>query len=301
MKHMHPQHLPFSDSQLLEHFVDPKDSHLEYYRNSLGRLEAFEDGTEAMSVAQARQVEKDERFWTAATLVSLARHKDAARLFARVLAKTFEDGPPVQDADDWHDLLVGNLRLYLEVHLGSPRSYREWRRDHGAAHPIPYVRERALAAGLKQEGATHADAVLVNPDTGFAVIFEAKALSDVSTSVSFDPLRNQIVRNVDCLLEKPATSAKELDGRDPQRTLFVLLTPRLFQERRQSRLYGWLMDEYRRDPSSLERDLPHRRGSDVDWPALARRMGWLTWEDVDDVLPGACSFLDRGPGPAPQR
>jgi hypothetical protein len=160
--------------------------------------------------------------------------------------------------------------------------------------PVPYVQERAAQAGLKQEGATHADAVLINRDTGFAVIFEAKAMSDVSTSVTFDPLRNQIARNVDCLLEKPASSAPELEPRDPDRTLFAHVTPRLFKERWQSRLYGWLMREYKQDPTALRRDLPHRRDDSVDWESLAARMGWLSWEDIDDVLPGACSWLRTG-------
>jgi hypothetical protein len=122
---------------------------------------------------------------------------------------------------------------------------------------------------------------------GFALLIEAKVLSDVSTTLSFDAFRNQIARNVDVMLED-GQEPKWLARRRAARSLFALLTPRCFQARPHSRLYGFLYEEYKRDPVALARDLLHR---DVNWPALARRLGWLTLEDVNEVLPDACPWL----------
>ena len=75
----------------------------------------------------------------------------------------------------------------------------------------------------------------------------------------------------------------------------MLVTPRVFQKNPSSRLYGSLMREYRHEPKSLERDLPHRKGlRDSD---LASRIGWITWEDIKGVNAGSCPWLDGKAGP----
>jgi len=28
-----------------------------------------------------------------------------------------------------------------------------------------------------------------------------------------------------------------------------------------------------------------------DWPAVAKRLGWLTFEDIEEVVPGACPWF----------
>jgi hypothetical protein len=48
------------------------------------------------------------------------------------------------------------------------------------------------ASGSRLEGTTKADAMLLAEDTGVAVTFEAKVLSDVSTNVTFNVARNQL-------------------------------------------------------------------------------------------------------------
>jgi len=102
-------------------------------------------------------------------------------------------------------------------------------------------------------------------------------------------MRNQIARTIDVMLERNANLPEPLSLRQPERTLFAMLTPEMFRQNPQSRLYGWLLDEYRSNPGALERDLPHRQSG--DWPDVARRIGWLTWEDCDQVLPGSCPWL----------
>jgi hypothetical protein len=85
-------------------------------------------------------------------------------------------------------------------------------------------------------------------------------------------------------LQKPP-----LARRDPGRTCFALITPEIFRDRPEGRLHGWLMRDYRSNPISLERDLPHRAGT--DFAQISRRLGWFTWEDFNRALPGSCPWL----------
>ncbi len=75
---------------------------------------------------------------------------------------------------------------------------------------------------------------------------------------------------------------------NPDRSCFVLMTPEVFRSNRQSRPYGWLYDGCREDAQ-----VPHRQG--VDFTSVVRRLGWATWEDCNDALPGACSWLAGSP------
>ncbi len=71
----------------------------------------------------------------------------------------------------------------------------------------------------------------------------------------------------------------------------MLLTPEVFRRYPHARLYGWSLPEYQRDPAALARDLPHRRPEGVDWPALWKRLGWLTFEDCERITPASCRWL----------
>ena len=98
-----------------------------------------------------------------------------------------------------------------------------------------------------------------------------------------------IIRNIDVMIEPATGQQSPLDRRDPERSLFALLTPGAFREQPHSRLYGWLMEEYRNRPDALARNLPHRDAQ--DWPSLSRRLGWMTFEDIANTVPGACPWL----------
>jgi hypothetical protein len=87
------------------------------------------------------------------------------------------------------------------------------------------------------------------------------------------------------LLDRNPRLDPTLASRDPDRSCFVLVTPELFCKNPDGRLYGHLMSRYREDSGALARDLPHRQG--VDFDAVSRRLGWLTWEDCNRVMPGA--------------
>jgi hypothetical protein len=307
-----PTYLPFSEEQLLGHFIRSSsqgadqnpERHLAYYRASAARYREFMEGDpqrKALPLSKLRrpcQIEKDERFWVVCCLMGYAHGPDPAALWAELLASAFCETPPLEGVRSWEECLSGELELFFEVNLPSPPSYREWLRQNIATrNVVPYVIDAAAGAGTRLEGATHVDALLLNRSTGFSVLFEAKALSDASYHVSFDSMRNQIARNVDVMLERNEKLGEPLSLRNPDRTLFALLTPGLYRQHPRSRLYGCLMDDYARHPEDLGRDLPHRRG--VDWPGLSRRLGWLTWEDCESTLPGSCPWLAQAGAEAP--
>ena len=316
---LHPVYLPFAEEQLLKHFApvarrtrtEEGLRHLGHYRASVERLAAFEagprpTGKDARSLTRrARQIEKDERFWVVAALMAAYYSSDRVESFARLLTTALGERPPVDGLDTWAAALSGRLHLFFEVNLPSPPAYRRWLRERIATRTlIPYVREAAADAGTRLEGPTHVDALLLNEDTGFGVLFEAKVISDCDSKVVFDVVRNQIARNVDVMLDANPRLVPPLTKRSPTRTCFVLLTPELFKQQPRSRLYGWLLSSYRQHPQTLAHDLAHRDEGEVGgWPAVSRRLGWLTFEDCERMVPGACRWLRedelvRGPSQA---
>lgn len=296
-----PIYLPFSTEVLRTHFAPTEDAErnvarfVKQARRYHEFLAAHPDrrGMPLFKLKRPCQIEKDETFWTAASLMTLFHSTEPAVSFAEILRRAFGEAPPFTGMTSWENCLNGKLHLFFEVNLPSPEGYRKWLREHIAEEClVPYVLDAAhTRRGIKKnlEGPTHLDALLLNEENGFAVFFEAKALSDTSYQVSFDAKRNQIARNVDVMLESNADMPEPLDRRDPERTLFVLLTPELFRDWPHTRLYGWLLNEYRANPEALGRDLPHR--PDTDWADISRRIGWLTFEDCARVLPGACAWL----------
>jgi hypothetical protein len=117
-------------------------------------------------------------------------------------------------------------------------------------------------------------------------------LSDISTTVTYDVLRNQLARLVDVTLDgHPKLAGEALAERRPESTCVVLLTPALFKTHRSARLYGHLHDAYRDTQGDLAEHLPHRGADEV--AGASQRIGWVTWEDVEDVRPGTLPWLAR--------
>lgn len=309
---IHPIYLPFTEQQLLGHFAPvagrtdatEAERHLTYYRTSAQRLAAFETGPtpskqEARALTRrARQIEKDERFWVVAALMGVFHASDRVERLAALLTEALGPVPPVEGLASWQDALAGELHLFFEVSLPSPPIYRRWLREHIAGRAlIPHVLEAASDSGERLEGATHVDALLISEATGFAVLFEAKVISDADSKISFDVMRNQLARNIDVMLDPNPRLQPPLHARRPERSCFVLLTPEVFKRHPHSRLYGWLLPNYQSEPGALARDLPHRNesseGGGLDWPALSQRLGWLTFEDCERIAPGTCSWLTR--------
>ena len=296
-------YLRFTRDQMRQHFLVDAERQIDYFERSAKRYRNFlaehhdRAGIPIITSKLPRQIEKDERFWTAASLKHIFDHPTCRNsALELILTGTFGDKPPIEGLATWSECLTGELSLYFEAQAPSPKVYTEWlRRNVADRQLIPYIRDAAAREGLRTlEGATHFDAVLVNASNGFALLIEAKVLSDISPHVSFDNLRNQLVRCIDVMIEPPAKPtnrclSKAFDARKPERSLFVLLTPEMFSSHPHSRLYGWLLQEYRSNPMALVRDLPHR--SATDWPKIASRLGWITFEDIERQIPGACPWL----------
>jgi hypothetical protein len=302
---IHPTYLPFDRSELLEHFAEvaneaSPERHLTYYEVSARRATQYATSPPTGSVAEvaratrlARQIEKDERFWIATALMTVFRERDRVSALTRLLTRCLGDVPPFDGAETWPDALGAQPRLFFEVNLPSPRSYQEWLAAHLDQRAlVPWLRETAKRGKRRLEGATKADAMLIAPDTGFAVVFEAKVLSDTSVQVGYDALRNQIARNIDVLLDPNPRLQAPLAARRPDRSCLVLVTPEVFKQHPESRLYGWLMKSYQAKPDLLTEHLPHRTA--IECAKIPQRLGWLTWEDFNRVRPGACPWLDGG-------
>jgi hypothetical protein len=311
---LHEVYLPFTEGQLKQHFapvgVDntSPDRHLDYYRKSVlaardwaSRPPSGTPAERARAKRHGLQMQKDERFWVVTALMKVFHAPDRVTALAALLRRCLGEVPPLDGVATWEQALGDpeELGLFFEASLPTPPEYRKelaQQLDHRVL--VPYVLESAkdaAAARRPLEGPTKVDALLIAPETGFAVLFEAKVLADASSSIGFDVLRNQLARNIDVMLQPNPNLEKPLSQRRPERSCFVLLTPEIFRNHPESRLYGWLMRDYRSSPSALQRDLPHRAGTDLS--AVTRRLGWLTWEDCNRVLPAACPWLPGNPAP----
>ncbi len=304
-------YLPFTPDQLRTHFASTSehganevaDRQLPYYLESARRYQEFmadHPDRRALPISTLRlpcQIEKDERFWTVTCLMDYYYSSERPARLSALLRRAFGNVPPLEDIQTWEECFAGRLYLFFEVSLPSPSGYKRLlRKNLRERQFIPYVVDAGFdqaknTVRLGLEGPTHVDAMLLNADNGFAILFEAKVLSDISYQVTFDATRNQIARNIDVMLESNPSLPEPLSIREPKRTLFVMLTPKVFRRSPHSRLYGWLINEYYNSPDALARDIPHRKSE--RWPDIARRVGWLTWEDSQDVLPGSCPWLER--------
>jgi len=225
-----PIYLPFSAATLAKHFapvgvsVNTPEDYLRYYQESADRYRTFlltDAGQKPLPLTSLRapcQIEKDERFWTAACWLHIFYASNRVETLTRLMTDCFGSQPPVATLRTWEECFEGDLRLYFEAHLPSPVSYKRWLRENlQQRNLIPYVLRAASRAGNRDfEGATHVDALLLNASNGFALLVEAKVLSDVSNQVSFDVARNQLARNIDVMLEQNPLLEPPLRDRDPE-------------------------------------------------------------------------------------
>jgi hypothetical protein len=122
------------------------------------------------------------------------------------------------------------------------------------------------------------------------IFIEAKFLSDISYQIKYNPVRDQIVRNIDCGIDY----IKKKMNNDFNNFYFFLLTPKIFRTNEfnpshsgvkhnpigsgNSRLYCYKMNDYK-DSKKLKEMLPHRSLSDNDWETLSNNIGWITYDD----------------------
>lgn len=100
----------------------------------------------------------------------------------------------------------------------------------------------------------------------------------------YDPLRNQLERNIESLL------CFQSAGQFPTEVCFTLLTPRRFKEHPRSRLYGYRMTEYLSHANLILTDIERcsiakRDSAAHRYPPLAERLSclslrWVTYEEI---------------------
>lgn len=236
------------------------------------------------------QTEKDERFWAACCWLSIFYDPHRIEILSALMKDSVGEECPIPGMKDWPECFRGDLHLYFESQLPSPRSYKEWlSKKMKQRNLVPYVLEAASRQDDDYEGPTHVDLVLLNADNGFALLIEAKVASDISCDVRFDLMRNQLARTIDVSLDSNPKMPYPLFSRRGDRTLVLLQTPEMFRNAPHSRLYGSLMNAYRFDSAALNRDLPHRQSSDIR--EASKRLGWLTWEGCCRALPSSCKWF----------
>ena len=102
---IHPTYLPFKPADLRDHFLVDKDRQLAYFLESAARyLSLDNEGTAKAATSErlARQIEKDERFWTACALKHVISEADLAA-FRALLISNFGPLPPFEDLTTWDD------------------------------------------------------------------------------------------------------------------------------------------------------------------------------------------------------
>jgi hypothetical protein len=119
------------------------------------------------------------------------------------------------------------------------------------------------------EGSSEIDVILDHDR--FLIYVEAKLGSDVSMVTTYDKQRNQIVRNIDCLIASAG-------NRTP---IFWMLV----RDELPTRAYVQLMNNYRADPRLLARDLPHRDSTVLR--SIAQNLTIVLWSDFKELVCGA--------------
>ena len=225
---IHPTYLPFTEDQLLSHFLGAKEGspsekakYLNYYLSSIKRYDEFcsnnpdRRGKSFLDMRLPCQVEKDERFWIASCMMTLFYSPNRTEELVTLFTRAYGDSPPIEGMGSWEECFSGDLRLFFEPSLPSPRLYKEWLSENLTRRQfIPYVLDSAYQK-RNLEGATNVDALLLNARNGFATIVEAKVLSDISYGVVYDVMRNQLIRNIDVLMENNHDLSDPLEQKRP--------------------------------------------------------------------------------------
>ena len=191
---------------------------------------------------------------------------------------------------DWWPAVVGLAKkrasaLADSLALGDPPSVDLWR-----PVPSPGAYERASRKRMADsndadwrnraanrrpvEGPTEVD--IVFEETKFLVFVESKLGSDISMSTTYDPSRNQIERNIDCVLENAG-------NRDALFWMFV-------KERQPEFEYTKIVEAYRSDIGRLQSRLPHRAPKLL--ARLVENIALVEWRELSPLLPDISELAD---------
>jgi len=165
-----------------------------------------------------------------------------------------------------------NANLALTADVRSLPMLRFWSSIVSPAEYESQSRGRMLKSGNAEwasrasfaepvEGPSEID--IIFDHNQFLVYVEAKLASDVSMSTTYDPRRNQIIRNIDCLIANAGN----------RKPIFWLLV----RDEAPTRAYVRLINNYKAEPSLLVRDLPHRNAKTLR--SIVQNLTILLWSD----------------------
>ena len=189
------------------------------------------------------------------------------------------------------------LDIQLEKQLPEILSYRD-KLSKIAFHYFPQtietIEEKRKKDKASFEGPTHVDLYILgrSGEQNICFVIEAKFNSDISKDITYNPVRDQIIRNIDAAIDY----VYDKDFHVPIHSFcFLLLTPKIYRTKKfggnritdieifrpqRSRLYCYKMDEYT-EPENLKLALPHRaEGEETNWNRIADQIGWITFEDM---------------------
>lgn len=168
--------------------------------------------------------------------------------------------------------MLPQVRFWQKV--ASPKEYEASSRERmrRSSDPMTSARSRATEP---VEGDSEID--LIIESSWLLIYIEAKLDSDISMRTTHDPARNQIIRNIDCLLDSA-------HGRAPLFWMFV-------RDASEGRAYTQLMRKYREEPTILSRDLPHRDPLLLE--KVAQSLTIVTWREIAQGICAACTTDDE--------
>lgn len=190
-------------------------------------------------------------------MIQLLQAIDSRRWWPDMVQLARTSNPDLDVTSDLDDL----PRMDLWRKCATPPGYEGSCRVRMSASDNPDWRARSTNP-KPVEGATEVDIAMEGRD--YLILVEAKLGSDISPATKYDPVRNQIVRNIDVLLESAA-------GRSTAFWMIVRDTGR-------ERAYVQLITEYRSNPGSLAALLPHRTAAEID--SVTRNLAIIHWSDV---------------------
>jgi len=171
------------------------------------------------------------------------------------------------------------------------------------------IEKKCHSENASFEGNTNLDLKIIGEQAGIKKTFfiEAKFLSDISYQIKYNPVRDQIIRNIDAGIDY-MTNSGNIENITFKDFYFLLLTPQIFRPLElgfrnksaidafipeRSRLYCYKMLEYK-DYKNLKNALPHRTGlSDNQWNEIAGNIGWIIFEDFFIQASNLISFKSK--------
>lgn len=172
-----------------------------------------------------------------------------------------------------HEQVDGDVKLGFEIHFKPPVGYLKWLSNLVSGHPVNYIRKQGMEhveRGRRLEANTHVDAVIESDN--LLILVEVKFTSDISHDVTFNPIRNQLVRNIDVGLEEAKKKGKHL--------IVLLCTPAELYHKK-SRFYYYKIQEYT-DINKISEDLECRPIEEIRKHLL--KVAWIPLEKVIEVI-----------------